>query len=819
MRQESSYTGGMLKPILILTSLTLACSLRADDAAPTKYQLLKDSRANIVYPEYNEGQKQTVLNQVRLVLEQIFTHQKVKIRDFGERSNPTPQLNSIEQRLKGLSTGQFHAEMNQVFLNLHDLHTTYSYPKPHSCYRSFLPVTLKEASIASGEKVIAVGKTVDRPEVVALLTGPIGAKVGDIVRSIDGTPVYELVERNKTISMGANVDAINTRAVESLGYVRHSGFPVLLKDSAELVIENAQGQVSTVEMPWLTSAKEDCLNPRPEAITTAPTVSANDDLVDMNRLFRTTKKSRKGPQDWIKTADETLKYRKIKNDFGEFGVIRLESFVPETLNTQKMLWEMLGLLRGPLKDTDGLILDVRDNGGGYIFLAEAMVQFFTPKDVVPLKFRMRNSAANYHYMSNTQPRDPFTLNLARISNSSAEFGSALDLNTPDSVNDLGQFYFRPVIVFNNANCYSSCDMMSALMQDNGVAEVFGEDTTTGAGGANNQKHSDITKYLRADLLGPYQVLPAGQDIGYSFRQTIRVGENQGKLIENIGVLADHQATRTVEDLRQESIHQYRQISQRLKELTPQNPSELRHLSNSIDIPLKAEGSVKLQWKNLDALEFVDQEAGVVGKTALTSDSEDYSSVALPTQLTQKPALGMLNIRGLKNDQRVARNVVYYRVVPESLILQQLTSWQMNLTAPSMDPVVVYNRNKDELGWQLVSGELKLGKEMFYGDNLDSTATLFVTLPTENDMTLNLDYEVDTEKDCDYFTVTLVTDGQTFPLVAAVSGTDKKARKISLKSYKGKAVEIRLNFNSDPSVSMAGVKITKFELVPSPPPTI
>lgn len=48
----------------------------------------------------------------------------------------------------------------------------------------------------------------------------------------------------------------------------------------------------------------------------------------------------------------------------------------------------------------------------------------------------------------------------------------------------GQAYVKPVGVFTDAHCYSSCDIFAANMQDSGAAIIFGEDPQTGAGGAN-----------------------------------------------------------------------------------------------------------------------------------------------------------------------------------------------------------------------------------------------------------------------------------------------------------------------------------------------
>jgi hypothetical protein len=103
----------------------------------------------------------------------------------------------------------------------------------------------------------------------------------------------------------------------------------------------------------------------------------------------------------------------------------------------------------------------------------------------------------------------------------------------------GQAFFKPVAIFMNGGCYSTCDMMSALFQDLGIGEVWGEDLQTGAGGANNWNHNEMVRSLPENNRGEFAALPKGQAIGFAFRQTIRVGSHAGEILENAGAKADY----------------------------------------------------------------------------------------------------------------------------------------------------------------------------------------------------------------------------------------------------------------------------------------
>lgn len=63
----------------------------------------------------------------------------------------------------------------------------------------------------------------------------------------------------------------------------------------------------------------------------------------------------------------------------KMGIIRLESFMPEADQSGMMSLEIIrSLLTNELADTDALIFDIRDNGGGLIVMADLIPQFFTP---------------------------------------------------------------------------------------------------------------------------------------------------------------------------------------------------------------------------------------------------------------------------------------------------------------------------------------------------------------------------------------------------------------------------------------------------------
>lgn len=87
---------------------------------------------------------------------------------------------------------------------------------------------------------------------------------------------------------------------------------------------------------------------------------------------------------------------------GDIGIIRISSFTKETAKDVKK--ELTSLLKGgALK---GLILDLRDNGGGVLQSAVEMLSYFLPKGTTVVTVRGRISESNADYKTVNNPIAP-----------------------------------------------------------------------------------------------------------------------------------------------------------------------------------------------------------------------------------------------------------------------------------------------------------------------------------------------------------------------------------------------------------------------------
>src|SRR5207302_10067620 len=76
----------------------------------------------------------------------------------------------------------------------------------------------------------------------------------------------------------------------------------------------------------------------------------------------------------------------------ELGYIRLFSF--EVDDSNEFVAEFKGLITSAGFPREGLIIDVRGNGGGKIRAGELLLQFFTPRQIKPELFEFINSPLN-----------------------------------------------------------------------------------------------------------------------------------------------------------------------------------------------------------------------------------------------------------------------------------------------------------------------------------------------------------------------------------------------------------------------------------------
>lgn len=102
------------------------------------------------------------------------------------------------------------------------------------------------------------------------------------------------------------------------------------------------------------------------------------------------------------------------------------------------------------------------------------------------------------------------------------------------------------MLITDASCYSTTDIFAAGFQDHKIGPILGTDNNTGAGGANVSTLEQIRQlFASAGMTPPLQQLPKGASMRVAIRRTLRVGDEAGTELEDLGVRPDfeHQLTR------------------------------------------------------------------------------------------------------------------------------------------------------------------------------------------------------------------------------------------------------------------------------------
>lgn len=546
--------------------------------------------------------RKRIVDQARVLLEQNYVH--LPFKRAMHAVDPVQQLRLLGHRLDETSEGEmapeieFHAEMTRIFTSLRDLHTGYRLPSPFREKTAWLPFMIEEFRERGRwkymvSKVFGDSTVSDRvvPEV-----GPSSLQPGVEVLHWNGVPIERAIERNGELQAAGNPEARRARGLNALtirplvsglapaeewitlryrdldGQVHEWTQEWLVFDSPrgvrsltrflerfEHVAETALGldgctddiqEAKRVLFAGLVALEEE--RAAEEAAATDSTPAGDGDgeagpFVEQpggmaSRLptvfrARTVVASADG-------ADRELGYVRIFT----FNVRDAGEFVDEFVRLVEQL------------PGEGLVLDVRGNGGGLIHAAERLLQVLTPRHVEPQRAQFINTPVNLQICRNHESPvlvDGFALSewidsIAQSVETGATYSLGYPITPEEDCNDIGQRYYGPVVLVTDALCYSAADIFAAGFQDHRIGKILGTARSTGAGGANVWTHGQVRRLMQApgddgevNVASPYAPLPGGAGLRVAVRRTVRVGANAGSVVEDLGVTPDrvHHMTR------------------------------------------------------------------------------------------------------------------------------------------------------------------------------------------------------------------------------------------------------------------------------------
>ncbi|GGW99448.1 hypothetical protein GCM10010297_21760 [Streptomyces malachitofuscus] len=559
-------------------------------------------------------ERRLIVDQALVLLDQNYVH--LPLKTAMHAVNPVQRLRVLRRRLERQTQQTmppewlFHAEMSEIFHSVRDLHTNYLLPEPFTDRIAFLPFLVEQYTDAQGPHFMVT-------HVAEGFSAP-GFVPGAEITHWSGIPISAAVDLNAARFAGSNAPARRSRGVQSLtvrplrihlppfeewvtvSYVDDSGTPHELRENWRIV-ENLPPMVDADAISTAALAQGLDLDAdeagRAKVLLFAPRVVTQEEAIRADEPVPELR-----GDEIATTMPKVFKAQQVTTSSGRFGHIRIFTFaVDDPVSFLREFVRLIGRL-----PQDGLIVDVRDNGGGHIHAAEFALQVLTPRRIVPEPVQFISTPLNLRICRRHQDSSGVGLgawvpSMEQAVETGATFSSAFPLSPEDGANAVGQQYFGPVVLITNARCYSATDIFAAGFQDHGIGPVLGTDENTGAGGANVWTHKLLSDLLAGDRDTPYAPLPKRAGMRVSIRRTLRVGALSGTPVEDLGVVPDELHRMTRRDLLDDNADLFDRAGLLLKDREP-------HTVSVTDV-VTVDGSVKLtlQTANVDRLDvYVDQ---------------------------------------------------------------------------------------------------------------------------------------------------------------------------------------------------------------------
>jgi C-terminal processing protease CtpA/Prc len=509
-----------------------------------------------------------IIDQATVLLEQAYVH--LRLKEVRHASNPLQRLKILRQRLEDEESYpneiSFHKEMIDIFNSLRDLHTTYQLPEPFNDKVAFLPFLIEEFFV-DGEPKYLISRLIGKSPSKSF-------KKGVEVTHWNSVPIKRAIKLNGNRYAGSNLAARFARGLDTMTFRPLAMMLPPEEDWVEINYLNGRNKQKKISFPWMVgsvyshifspledSSKGDfglswgfdhlgCLVQAIKKAFFAPKVLKAETV-----SAGTAPKMAPGKKFKKTSFPGHFKARTFVHNGKKIGYIRIYSFV--TSQPENLAQEFARLI-AELSNAAGVILDVRNNGGGNILAAEWMLQSLTKQNIRPQPAQFVNTE--------------LVEDLCRLHSPSAEI-SGFDLSKwLKSINEIrltGSAYtlgypitpskslksFRPqknidLLLITDALCYSATDIFAAGFKDHKIGTVLGVHGNTGAGGANVWTHSLLNR-LTMDSEGTskyFESLPYGANFTIAVRRTLRVKSNAGIPLEDLGVKPDEVYRMTKDDL-------------------------------------------------------------------------------------------------------------------------------------------------------------------------------------------------------------------------------------------------------------------------------
>jgi C-terminal processing protease CtpA/Prc len=485
---------------MLFLSLVLSLVLAQEE---DRFQLLKDTRKDWTFIPYSAEQKVQVA-QTMYNMFSIYVNRESKISFYGKEKpdiDPIPRAKKILDNAASMTDREFHYSFAEVVASLRDRHTSYTMPGAHSCHFAIrVPFfTVVEdggfCGIGMKEKIV-VNRLMNIPEIAALTPESSQLNIGDELLAVDGVPIQEFI-KSKLFSWGGANESGGLRGVLTrLSFVEGSSDPLPEKNENIFKMKSLKTREEyNVPVSWVVLPDSTCIQAVKELEEQIKNGSVPESfaqpIVQKYKPGRDVYKLRQkmfGRMDQFAkvtvnpTSDSEITWAVYEPENRNLGIIYLTSFNPDGFDSVRAIMMIRDLLLNQLKDTNAILFDVRENGGGIATMADMIPQLFG-SDIETFSIRALVAPINGDIFLNSTffPSDDEFSVAYRQAKAGDKYSPLVKETSYEIANSIGQAYLKPVGVFTSGNCYSSCDIFAANMQDNDVATIYGEDKFTGAG--------------------------------------------------------------------------------------------------------------------------------------------------------------------------------------------------------------------------------------------------------------------------------------------------------------------------------------------------
>ncbi|KAH6589351.1 hypothetical protein BASA50_010097 [Batrachochytrium salamandrivorans] len=846
------------------------------------YNLLKDDRAadRLIFIPTTLEQKEVILSNVENTLA-IWANYDSKKSHYGSAADPFPIVKKLRENINTITDEELQLGLTDAFIRIRDKHTSWTNTAPYGCFFATTGIKFTfiegDADIANNPTVVVTSTS--KSYILLSLFGEDYSKIqaGDELLAINGLSFIEWFKQNQFKSGdGANDFGGQRTALEYLTaiYGRFNRLPS--KDSITFQFKSrANPQNSyTVTVPYVSGRNQDCWELGSKLYESLPSkilpgtpetslpVSAeqpgHNHESDTALLFSESYET-DGPEDpereagIEKRSSSEQKFAVSMNptdvteitwgiyqpESTNMGVIRLDSFSLEDVETKSLTVEkaimiIRSLLVNEFKDTKSVIYDLRGNPGGDAKFADSLVQLFKP-DFQPFGDRYLMNKITFDLVVNNKDPDVEPYAKAwRETKKGSHFTKVFFLNSVEFANTLGQAYLRPMGVFNNGRCYSTCEVFSGSIQGHGAGTIFGEDKRTGGGGSIVMKldpsliHASPTHFKKF----PFSLELTSGSITYAntlsvgVTQTIRTGRYKGKSIEDVGIKPDAIFRPQWSDLQPNPTTntQYDRIAASLARTGQKNgQSRLHFVSEPFAFEKPIDGfSLEVEAAGIE--EFTVFQAD--GKTVIAkqrSRATKKQKFSIPLS-TVGSALGNshITIVGKTVGKQVLKTNRNVRIIPDDNKYMKISTTGFTFSGLS-DSVGLYQSPATALGngWNNLKGKWMIGNGVKYVKNIESSIEAFFTATVGTKINISLNVDLDSVPDCDFLYLSVKSSGgvEDFLLSSksldgtkmfnGISGENMIVKETFSFTTKSEQFSVSLKFTSDKASEFAGATIKSF----------